>query len=148
MAAQGYAKTMTYQLLGISRNRFEAILELIGPVDFPSPYATRGAKAARLEKRGVYTDAMRRCSAKAGKVRHEKAKRTLRGVTGTIEELVKVFSAGVCAPQVRRRMRQGMSLEEAIFTPKSRRNNLGKLLGVTPDRRREALAAQARSKED
>lgn len=140
MAADGYGKTMTYELLGIGRYRFETILKAIGPVEFTSPNATRGARASYRARRGIYFDAMRQASAKAGRVRKEQARRTVRGVRGTIDELVEAFRCPVTASQVRRRLCAGMTLEEALFTPKATRNNLGRWVGVTPDRRREILA--------
>jgi hypothetical protein len=148
MAQAGHSKTQTRQLLGYSRDSFEAVLELIGPVEFPGPNRSCGYRAATARKRGLYTEAMRKASALAGQAKHEKAKRTLRGVTGTIEELVEAFGAQVCAQHVRRRMRQGMTLEAALLTPKSTRNNLGALLGVTPDRRREMAATHGGSKKN
>lgn len=146
MAQAGHSKTQTRQLLGYSRYSFEAVLELIGPVEFPGQGKSRCYRAAVQRKRGLYTDGMRKASARAGQVKHEKAKRTVRGVTGTIEELVEVFRSPVSASQVRRRIRQGMTLEDALLTPKSTRNNLGKWLGVTPGRRLERAAAGSATK--
>lgn len=129
MAKAGHSKTMTQELLGLSRYAFDKLVAQMPDVEFPGRNRSRGYRASVERKRGIYTDAMRNASALAGQARHEQAKRTVRGVTGTVDELVAHFNCPLSAAQVRRRMRQGMTLEEALFTPKATRNNLGRWLG-------------------
>lgn len=142
MAKTGHSKTMTQELLGLSRWTFDQLVAQMPDVEFPGRNRSRGYRAAVERKRGVYTEAMRKASIAAGVAKHERAKRTVRGVTGTVDELVAHFECAVSPAQVRRRVRQGMTLEEALFTPKSTRNNLGRWLGVTADSRRAMLGQE------
>lgn len=139
MAKAGHSKTMTQELLGLSRWTFDKLVAQMPDVEFPGRNRSRAYRASVDRKRGVYTVAMREASTLAGMTHHERAKRTVRGVTGTVDELVAHFKCPLSPSQVRRRVRQGMTLEEALFTPRLTRNNLGRWLGVTADSRRAIL---------
>ncbi len=137
MACAGHSKTMTYELLGLTRYAFDKLVAQMPDVQFPGPNRSLGYKASVTRKRGVYTERMRRASYLAGLA----ARRTVRGVTGTVEELVEHFRCEVSAPQVNRRVRQGMSLEEALLKPRITRNNLGQLLGAHHDSRQTLISS-------
>jgi len=141
MACAGHSKTMTYELLGLTRYAFDKLVAQMPDVQFPGSNQSLGYKASVTRKRGVYTERMRRASYLAGLAHRAKARRTVRGVTGTVEELVEHFRCEVSAPQVNRRVRQGMSLEEALFKPRITRNNLGRLLGAHHDNRQNLISS-------
>ena len=142
MAKDGHSKTMTQELLGLTRWAFDKLVAEMPDVKFPERNRSRGYQLSVQRKRGIYTEAMRKASNAAGIAKHEQAKRTVRGVTGTVEELVSHFRCALSPASVRRRVRQGMTLEQALFTPRSTRNNLGRWLGVTADSRREILSRE------
>jgi hypothetical protein len=129
MARAGHSKQHTMELLGFTRYSFESALELIGPVEWPTRGRSLTNMAAHADRRGRFTPGMARSCVKAGEARKAKASRTVRGVIGTIDELVAHFKVGVSACTVRRRLVAGMSLEQALFTPRSRKSGLGKHLG-------------------
>jgi hypothetical protein len=52
---------------------------------------------------------------KAREVRVANARRTVRGITGTVDELCAHFDATSTPRTVRQRMSEGMTLEQALF---------------------------------
>jgi hypothetical protein len=52
---------------------------------------------------------------KARDVRLDKSRRTVRGITGTVDELCAHFDVSATPRTVRQRMSEGMNLEEALF---------------------------------
>ncbi|MDY1341083.1 hypothetical protein SOJ48_29610 [Pseudomonas aeruginosa] len=67
--------------------------------------------------RGLSRRATRLALDQARKARKDKHTHTVRGRTGTIEELVETLPSPVSASTVRRRLAAGMSLEDALLTP-------------------------------
>ncbi|MDH1341859.1 hypothetical protein [Ectopseudomonas oleovorans] len=130
LAAAGYSRRHTMELLGYTLFSFETVLDLIGPVDWPGPNQSLSAKLASEMRRGKFTKGMARSQALAAIAKREKYAKTVRGVTGSIEELITAFGLSIGASTVRRRMHAGMDLESALFTPRCATNNLGKHLGA------------------
>ncbi|MFI8981444.1 hypothetical protein [Ectopseudomonas khazarica] len=130
LAAAGYSRRHVMELLGYTRFSFETVLEMIGPVDWPAPNQSVSAKLAFEMRRGKFTKGMAKSQALAANAKREKYAKTVRGVTGSIEDLIKAFGLSIGASTVRRRLQAGMDLESALFTPRCATNNLGKLLGA------------------
>lgn len=130
MAADGYSRCHVMELLGYNRSSFVAVLELIGPIEWPGPNQSVAAKLAFEMRRGKFTKALAKSQALAAIAKREKYAKTVRGVTGSVEDLIKAFGLSIGASTVRRRVQAGMDLESALFTPRCATNNLGKLLGA------------------
>lgn len=54
---------------------------------------------------------------RALEARKANAKRTVRGITGDIPELIAHFKINVSASTIRRRLAEGKTIEEALFAP-------------------------------
>ncbi|MGK7133302.1 hypothetical protein ACSOTY_30340, partial [Pseudomonas aeruginosa] len=72
---------------------------------------------ANSQKRGHCTPALARALDQARQARKDKHTHTVRGRTGTLEELVDLLPSPVSASTVRRRLAAGMSLEDALLSP-------------------------------
>ncbi|MCZ4321405.1 hypothetical protein [Pseudomonas anguilliseptica] len=130
LAAQGYSRQHAMELLGFTRYSFESALELIGPLEWPGNGCSVAARAANTQRRGRFTKGMAKSQAMAAAAKRAKHARTVRGVTGNIEDLIKAFGLSIHATTVRRRIAAGMDVEAALFTPRSTASNLGKHLGA------------------
>lgn len=130
LAAQGYSRQHAMELLGFTRYSFESALELIGPLEWPGNGCSVAAKAANAQRRGRFTKGMAKSQAMAADAKRALHARTVRGVTGSIEELIKAFGLSIHPTTVRRRIAEGMDVETALFTPRSTTSNLGKYLGA------------------
>lgn len=130
LAAAGYSRRHTMELLGYTRFSFDTVLELIGPVEWPGHNQSISAKLAFEMRRGRFTRGMAKAQALAAIAKREKYAKTVRGVTGSIEDLIEAFNLSICANTVRHRVKSGMDLETALFTPRCATNNLGKYLGA------------------
>lgn len=130
LAAQGYSRQHAMELLGFTRYSFETALELIGPIEWPGNGASVAAKAANAQRRGRFTKGMAKSQAMAAEAKRAIHAKTVRGVTGSIEELIEAFSLSIHPTTVRRRIAEGMDVETALFTPRSTKSNLGKHLGA------------------
>lgn len=128
LAASGHSKQHAMQLLGFTSYSFEAALELIGPVEWPAKGRSIGARAANLLRRGKFTQAQAAAQSMAASAKRAKYIKTVRGVSGNIEELIKAFGLSIHAATVRRRIAGGKDIEAALFTPPSTQSNLGHLL--------------------
>lgn len=95
-AAQGQTRTQVAQAMGVRRDKFRLILEVLPHIDWP-------ADAAKL-------DNMRE------KVR-ERWRVTVRGVRGTVPELVKHFGLSISVRAVNRRRLEHGDIERALFDP-------------------------------
>ena len=78
LAAQGNSKQQTMELLGFTRGRFDAVLELIPPVQWPARNRSNNARLANERRRGVFTPGMAKAQKLASAV--EVAKLRLQGV--------------------------------------------------------------------
>ncbi|MCK2122156.1 hypothetical protein [Pseudomonas sp. PNPG3] len=114
-AARGYSKTMVLETLGICRYSFYAMLEAMAPIDWPGRGQSLACKLANEARRGISTQKIRDASKKAHAAVRAKHLKTVDGVQGSVEELARMYS--VSASTVRRRVKAGMTLEEALKTP-------------------------------
>jgi len=114
-AARGFSKTMVLEALGLCRDTFYAMLEAMPAIDWPERGQSLNCQLSNEARRGVCTPKLRAAAQKAVAARRELRSHTVDGVRGTIVELAKRH--GVSDSTVRRRMRAGMSLEQALKTP-------------------------------
>lgn len=114
-AARGLSKTATREALGFGNYRFDALVAAMPDVKWCAPHESIDARRAKEDRRGQFTEAQRSALKAAAKVLRERHVYTVRGVSGTIPELVARFKVAASACTVRRRMRHGLSLEAALF---------------------------------
>lgn len=93
------------------------MLTLMPDIEWPAKGQSLDHKRANSQKRGHCTPAIARALDQARQARKDKHTHTVRGRTGTIEELVETLPSPVSASTVRRRLAGGMPLEEALLTP-------------------------------
>lgn len=137
-AKRGFSRQQVSEILEISIWKYRAMLDAMAPIEWPGQGASNGNKEAKAATRG--RPASPKMLAVLNEMRLERKRRTshcVRGVTGTIEELLSTFGNPITAPNVRRRMKKGMTIEQAIFEPKKvilggRRN--GSMLNGTDKR--------------
>lgn len=125
LAATNHSKQHTMELLGFTRYSFDAVLELMGPVEWPAKGRSVAAKAASKLRRGRFSEAQAAAQGRAASARRTQNLKTVRGVSGNIEELIRVFRLNIHASTVRRRLVEGKDIEAAMFTPPSTKSNLG-----------------------
>lgn len=126
-AAQlGWSRHEVCVVLNINRYSFEAILELIGPIEWVPGNNSLSRKRSYEQRRGVFTPALQAAQQSAIAKRRENAKHEVLGpdgslIRGNIKELAKHF--GVSASAVRRRMSEdGLSIHEALTIPPTPRH--------------------------
>lgn len=117
LAARGHSRAAVRELLGYSRERFDLTLQYLGPVNWPRQGCSLGNRQAMEARRGVVTPAGLKALEKGRAIRKERASHTVRGVRGTLEELVAHFKLPLNPQTVRRRLAEGKPLEAALFTP-------------------------------
>ncbi|WFS20579.1 hypothetical protein P9K38_09680 [Pseudomonas sp. 905_Psudmo1] len=130
LAAAGYSRRHVMELLGFSRCSFEAALAVMAPIEWPAPGQSMASKLANEMRRGHFTKGMARAQAMAACARRDKQAKTVRGVTGNLEDLIAAFGLKIHPNTFRNRVARGMDLESALFTPRNTTNNLGKYLGA------------------
>ncbi|MDI3653294.1 hypothetical protein QK396_30850, partial [Pseudomonas aeruginosa] len=116
-AARGLSRRATMHALGIGPWKFRELLTLMPDIEWPAKGQSLDHKRANQQKRGYCPPALARALDQARQARKEKHTHTVRGRTGTIEELVETLPSPVSASTVRRRLAGGMPLEEALLTP-------------------------------
>lgn len=125
LARTGHSKQHACELLGMSRGRFNLALELIGPIDWPGSRRSLLAIAAYEARRGKFGDTLRASQYLASRASKAKSMQVVArgtgvtGMVGTIADLVNHYGVAVSACTVRRRIaKRGMTLEQALFTPR------------------------------
>lgn len=113
LAAKGHSKNATADLLGIGRRTFHRH-KLGEGVEWRDPWFTIEAVNGRLA--GNRTQRERTHLERYHKERERLAQHTVRGVTGTLEQLTAHFAAASYTT-VRRRLGYGWTLELALTTP-------------------------------
>lgn len=116
-AARGLSKRETMQTLGWGEVKLNHMLDLLGNVEW--------APRSKTVNRRLYNESMKGCrspsqlanAAKARAALREKSAKTVRGFTGSVQEVIDKFSIPTSVSCVRRRLAQGMSLDDAFFTP-------------------------------
>lgn len=116
-AARGLSRRATRLALGIGPWVFREMLTLMPDIEWPAKGQSLDHKRANQQKRGYCPPALARALDQARQARKEKHTHTVRGRTGTLEELVDLLPSPVSASTVRRRLAAGMSLEDALLTP-------------------------------
>lgn len=116
-AARGLSRRATRLALGIGPWVFREMLTLMPDIEWPAKGQSLDHKRANSQKQGYCTPALARALDQARQARKEKHTHTVRGRTGTLEELVDLLPSPVSASTVRRRLAAGMSLEDALLTP-------------------------------
>lgn len=114
-AARGYSKTMTLEALGLCRETFYAMLEAMPSIQWPARGQSLACKLANESRRGISTPGLRAAAEKARRTRREKHSHIIDGVKGTIE--VHAARYGISGSTVRRRVKAGMTLNQALKTP-------------------------------
>lgn len=114
-AANGLSKTQVRESLGMCREKFGNLLEVMPPLQWPGPGKSLGHKLGNEARRGQCSPALHKALKQAHAAKTAKATHTVNGITGTIAVLAKHF--GVGDSTVRRRIKEGMSLEQALTTP-------------------------------
>ncbi|HFX0910325.1 hypothetical protein N0619_22910 [Pseudomonas aeruginosa] len=90
----------------------------MGPIEWAKNGTTLGNRLAYEASRGRFTPAQAAALERAHERWSESRRFTVDGVTGTIAELVEHFQSPVHATTVRRRVAAGMSLRDALITPR------------------------------
>lgn len=116
-AARGLSRRATRLALGIGPWVFREMLSLMPDIEWPAKGQSLDHKRANSQKRGYCPPALARALDQARQARKDKHTHTVRGRTGTIEELVETLPSPVSASTVRRRLAGGMSLEDALLSP-------------------------------
>lgn len=122
-AVRGMSKNECRETLGVNPEKFADMLALIGDLPWPVGHKSLARRLSNEERRGHCSPAQAAALASSRARRKAKRSRTLRGVTGTIEELAKHFGCPVTPSTIRRRLANGDPPETAFFAP-----------GATPSR--------------
>lgn len=124
-AARGFSKAMVMEALGVNRQSFNAMLELLPPIKWPAPGQSLACKLSYESRRGICPPALRASGEKGRQAKRKKHTYTVDGVEGTIADHAKRY--GVQPATVRRRMYAGKSLIEALqATPSHRGKRKGR----------------------
>lgn len=123
-ARRGFSKRETAKTLELSDYMLEKLLSAMGPIKWPSRGCSNNHRRANEARRGVPNPANKIARA----VQREAALHTVDGVTGTIDELAAKIGK-VSGSRVRIRMKvEGMTLEQALKTPRQHGNRFKKPL--------------------
>lgn len=117
-AARGLSRRATMHALGIGPWVFREMLTLMPDIEWPARGCSADHQRANEQKRGRCTPAQAAALERAHERWSESRRFTVDGVTGTIAELVEHFQSPVHATTVRRRVAAGMSLRDALITPR------------------------------
>lgn len=114
LCKRGHSRAETAKILGIPENRFRRLIERLPDLNWPTRSLTRiECDRARAESKAFgYVEQNRQ---RALEARRESAKRTVRGVSGSIPELLAHFKIDVSPSTIRRRLAEGKTIEEALF---------------------------------
>lgn len=123
-ASRGFSKRETARTLELSDYMMDKFLSVMGPVKWPTRGNSNNHHRANKEKRGKPNQAIWR----ALEARRNHALHTVDGITGTIDELASKFG-GVTGGRVRARMKEGMTLDEALKTPRQHGNRFRRVFG-------------------
>lgn len=134
---RGHSRAETAKILGIPHSRLRSFCERMPNLAWSTMSLTRidGDKARAESNAFAYVENNRQ---RALEARRESAKRTVRGVSGSISELLAHFKIDVSPSTIRRRLAEGKTIEEALFAktaprrPKIRDWYVGSLLKSGP----------------
>lgn len=110
LAGSGICKTEAARRLGFTSTQMDKVCSVIDGLNWAfRKGVTRGKpKPDHLEK-------LKGSLSKAREVRVANSRRTVRGITGTVDELCAHFDVAASPRTVRQRMSEGMTLEQALF---------------------------------
>lgn len=110
LAASGVCKTEAARRLGFTLTQLSKVCSVIEGLRWSY------RKGARRDKpTSVALEKLKLNLSKARDVKTAKSRRTVRGITGTVDELCAHFDLSASPRTVRQRMAEGKSLEEALF---------------------------------
>ncbi|MDH1009958.1 hypothetical protein N5J43_08220 [Pseudomonas nicosulfuronedens] len=116
-AARGFSRRATRLALGLGPWVFREMLSLMPDIEWPARGRSVDHMRANSAKRGQCSQALAEALAAARKAHRDRLTHTVGEHTGTIEDLVKLLPSPVSASTVRRRVAEGMNLEQALTTP-------------------------------
>lgn len=117
-AARGLSRTATAAALGMRFEKFRGLLAAMPPLKWPAPGQSLDERRSREALRGNGGHPAHRLNLEKARTAARQAHiRTVRGVTGTIPELVEHFKLSIHVSTVQRRLRLGQRLDDALFTP-------------------------------
>lgn len=116
-AANGLSKTQTREALDMCTDTFYEALQHLGELPWAPRGQSLGHKLSNQARRGHCSPALRTALAESRARRKALHTHTLRGVSGTVEELVQHFPHSVSASTIRRRLAKGLDIESAFFNP-------------------------------
>lgn len=138
LCKRGHSRAETAKILGIPESRFRRFCKRLPDLEWPTRSLTRiDADRARSECKDSYAYLERNLQ-RARETCKAKAKRTVRGFTGDINELLSHFKINLSASTIRRRLAEGKTIEEALFAttaprrPKIRNWYVGSFLKSGP----------------
>lgn len=116
LCKRGHSRAETAKILEIPENRFRRLCERLPDLVWSARSLTRidGDRARAESKAFGYVEQNRQ---RALAARRESTKRTVRGVSGSIPELLAHFKIDVSPSTIRRRLAEGKTIEEALFAP-------------------------------
>lgn len=116
-AARGLSRTATAAALTMRFEKFLVVLDAMPPLEWVPSGQSLDVRLAGEARRGSCTPQQAAALAIAREKQRLLKLHTVRGVTGTIPELMKHFGITLDRSTVERRRRLGMPTEAALFTP-------------------------------
>lgn len=121
--SRGLGKHQCRELTGLGRASFKALLASMGELAWPAAGKSLDRKLCDEARRGYCSPAQAAALAHSRARRKAKRIRSVRGVSGTVDELAKHFKSPVSGSTIRRRLAAGESLEQALFSPRRKRQH-------------------------
>jgi hypothetical protein len=113
LALSGVPKFEVAHRFGFTPSQFEKVCAVIDGIHW-----SRRNGGFRGTPSPVVMEKLKANIAKARNVKVAKSRRTVRGITGTVEELCAHFDVSLAPVTIRKRVADGMSLEQALFSGK------------------------------
>lgn len=116
------SKTQACEVLHISAPDLAIATQGMERLHWPPHGRSNLHQESQDRQRGVCTPAQAASLARARQQRLADQIHTVRGKTGTVPELYQQFDCPCSLRQVQRRIAEGLSVEQALFTPTARSN--------------------------
>lgn len=116
-AKRGLTKAETMQALGWGRDKFNHMLSLLDGVVWAPRNKTVNRRLYCESIRGQCSPYQAENAARMRVALVRKSAKTVRGFTGSVQEIIDHFKLKTSVSCVRRRKQSGMSWEDAFFTP-------------------------------
>ena len=111
MAASGFSKAEMARTLSVSREKLNTICSAIPKLKWKGSIKEHKRRSVEVFPK------LRANLVKARAARNVGLTQTVRGVSGTVKDLWAHFNVSISYSSVIRRVDEGMSLEDALFTP-------------------------------